>query len=54
MASVMTGTEGRRAKIVRDYWELRRIHPELPDQLRDFQVKKIEQNPFAQYIFKSI
>ena len=45
MASVMTGTEGRRAKILWDYWELRRIHPELPAQLRDFQVKKMNRTP---------
>ena len=32
-------SEEERSKILWDYWELRRTHPELPAELRDFQVK---------------
>ena len=35
----MASEEERRSKILNDYCELRRTHPELPAQLRDFQVK---------------
>ena len=35
----MASEEERRSKILNDYCELRRTHPELPVQLRDFQVK---------------
>ena len=37
---VMGSEEERRSKILRDYYELRRTHPELPAQLRDFQVEE--------------
>ena len=35
----MASEEERRSKLLNDYCELRRTHPELPAQLRDFQVK---------------
>ena len=46
----MAGAEERRAKILRDYHELTRTHPNLPAQLRDFQVKEIFQKTVSQYI----
>ena len=36
----MGSEEERRSKILRDYCELRRTHPELPEQLRPFQVEE--------------
>ena len=35
----MASEEERRSKLLNDYCELRRTHPELHAQLRDFQVK---------------
>ena len=48
---VMAGAEERRAEILRDYHELTRTHPNLPAQLRDFQVKEIFQKTVSQYIW---
>ena len=39
--SIMDDAEERRAKILRDYDELTRTHPNLPVQLRDFQVEEM-------------
>ena len=39
--SIMDDAEERRAKILRDYHELTRTHPNLPVQLRDFQVEEM-------------
>ena len=47
---VMAGAEERRAKILRDYHELTRTHPNLPAQLRDFRLKEIFQKTVSQYI----
>ena len=47
---LMAGAEERRAKILRDYCELTRTHPNLPAQLRDFQVKEMYQKTVSQYI----
>lgn len=46
----MAGAGERRDKILRDYYELTRTHPNLPAQLRDFQVKEMFQKTVSTYI----